>query len=96
MYPFLYYVDCEGSLWVPCSCRCGSGVADLAAANGRVAERRNDYPAGDSFERRGIECIRPASESEKTMLHRGQDFEKLLSEALEAIKRLEKLHEGDL
>ena len=102
MIPFIYYVDCEGNLWVPCNCGCGggNGYADIAYVNGRreyagrAVER--GYLARDSCVRRDYECIRPASESEKVALHREQDFEKLFEEALEAIKRLEKLHEGDL
>ena len=23
MFPFVYYIDCRGNLWVPCTCRCG-------------------------------------------------------------------------
>jgi len=102
MYPFIYYVDCEGNLWVPCNCRCGngggSGYTDVVYVNGRreYVGRADICPPRDSCARRDFECIRPASESEKIALHREQDFEKLLSDALEAIKRLERLHEGNL
>jgi len=104
MFPFIYYIDCEGNLWVPCNCRCNggngsNGYSDIVYVNGRreYRERVVDcYPARDSCAKRDFECIRPASESEKTMLKREQDFEKLLGDALDAIKRLERLHEKDL
>ena len=104
MFPFIYYVDCEGNLWVPCNCRCngngngydngnGYGRVEIVYANGR----RERLPEGrDSCVKRDFECIRPASESEKTALKREQDFEKLLNDALEAIGRLERLHAKDL
>jgi hypothetical protein len=111
MFPFIYYIDCEGNLWVPCNCRAGGNGAGagygsevVEAAGSRAyrdsmalrATAANGERMADSCARRDYECIRPASESEKTMLQREQDFEKLLSEALEAIKRLERLHEHDL
>lgn len=101
MFPFLYYIDCEGNLWVPCNCRSGGSGAgyagDVVDAYGTRALRAGAASgAADSCARRDFECIRPASESEKTTLHRQQDFEKLLSEVLEAIKRLECLQKNDL
>ena len=104
MFPFIYYIDCEGNLWVPCNCRCnggngyGNGYSDIVYVNGRreVRERAECCPARDSCVKREFECIRPASESEKTALKREQDFEKLLNDALEAIGRLERLHAKDL
>ena len=98
MFPFIYYIDCEGNLWVPCSCGRGGGIGEgsagieTACVNGRREARERAEPCV----RRDVECIRPASESEKTMLRREQDLEKLLCEALEAIKRLERLHAKDL
>ncbi|MDR2687451.1 MAG: hypothetical protein LBB75_06840 [Oscillospiraceae bacterium] len=124
MYPFLYYVDCEGNLWVPCSCGCGggnngsgnngsgsngsgitgsgnngsgsNGATGFAYANGGRGYREAMMEQRDSCARRDYECIRPASESERAMLRREQEFEKMLTEALEAIKRLESLHEQDV
>ena len=26
MFPFSYYIDCNGDLWVPCSCGCSGGT----------------------------------------------------------------------
>ena len=106
MFPFIYYIDCEGNLWVPCNCRCngngygdnGYGRTEIVYANGRreYRERAECCDRRDSCVKRDFECIRPASESEKTALKKEQDFEKLLTDALEAIKRLERLHEKDL
>jgi len=111
MLPFIYYIDCEGNLWVPCSCRCsggngydngnGYGRTEIVYANGRreyrerVVERRDCYPR-DCCEKREFECIRPASECEKAALNKEQAQEKMLEEALETLKRLERLHENDL
>ena len=86
MFPFIYYIDCEGNLWVPCNCRCSGGNG---AAAGSAALPQVRYT--DSCEKREFECIRPASESEKNMLSREQAMENRLEEALEAIKRLEQL-----
>jgi len=105
MLPFIYYVDCEGSLWVPCDCRCNgngygysNGYSDIVYVNGRreyPATRERAAERRDSCERRGFECIRPASECEKAALDKEQAREKMLEEALAAIKRLERLHEKD-
>ena len=98
MFPFIYYVDCEGNLWVPCSCGRGGGIGEGSASieTAHANVRREARERAEPCVRRDYECIRPASESERTMLHREQDLEKLLNEALEAIKRLERLHERDL
>jgi len=113
MFPFIYYIDCDGNLWVPCGCRCsdgchGNGTAEIVYVNGRreyrerVLERRDCCydrrdsccDRGDCCERR--ECIRPASEGEKALLDKEQAYEKMIAETLEAVKRLEKLHEAEL
>jgi hypothetical protein len=91
MFPFIYYIDCEGNLWVPCSCRCNGGNGN-GAAEGSATLPQVRYT--DSCEKR--ECIRPASESEKAMLHKEQALERLIIETREAVKRLEKLHEREL
>ena len=106
MFPFIYYIDCEGNLWVPCNCRCnggngydngnGYGRADIVYVNGRRERVVECCDRRDACVKRDYECIRPASESEKTMLKKEQDFEKLLTDALETVKRLERLHERDL
>ena len=87
MFPFIYYIDCEGNLWVPCSCRCNGAAAGSATL---PQVRYTDC------EKKPYECIRPASESEKAMLHKEQALERLIIETCEAVKRLEKLHEREL
>jgi len=107
MFPFIYFIDCEGNLWVPCDCKCnggnGNGVGvEVVYVNGRREYReRRDYCCErrepccydrDSCVKRDYECIRPASESEKIAYRREQDLEKILADALKTVERLEKLN----
>ena len=94
MFPFIYYIDCEGNLWVPCNCRCNGGNSYGTSGVTTVSARRND--CAEPCERRSHEYIRPASENEKAMLKKEQALEKLIIETCEAVKRLEKLHEHEL
>ena len=44
MFPFAYYIDCRGDLWVPCHCGCGGeeevGIESAAAGRERREVRR--------------------------------------------------------
>jgi len=36
MFPFMYYIDCEGDLWVPCTCAGTGSTGGTGAAAGSI------------------------------------------------------------
>ena len=94
MFPFTYYIDCRGDLWVPCHCGrgdSGEGRIEGAAAGRERAEARRDR----DLEREGERICR-ASKTEEAVIHREMTLDKTMDEILAAVKRLERLHEAEL
>jgi len=36
MYPMMFYIDCNGDLWVPCRCPCATGATGATGGTGTV------------------------------------------------------------
>ena len=105
MFPFTYYVDCRGDLWVPCNCGCGNrggeeiegAAAGRAVNNAASAAGRRDAARDYDLRREyGGERICRASKAEEAMLQREMARDQMMDNILETVKRLEQLHEREL
>ena len=106
MFPFTYYIDCRGDLWVPCSCGCrgnggngdygGEEITTAAARRERLDIRRDERLDSDLRRPYQSERICRASRAEERMLQRETAQDKAMEEILAAVKRLEALHETEL
>jgi len=102
MFPFSYYIDCAGDLWVPCGCGCsgstGTGGTGSTGSTGSTSATGSTAGIGVSTGPIGITGTGPAPMGawEKAMLQREMAFDRRMNEVLDSVRRLEQLHADEL